>query len=89
MQFIEAPQLLKELAQNIEQLQKTRIDITNKDSKVKKLKNLRERYETLKQQIDDEGIERFEKQTAENVNETKPKTKDEIIAEAIETAASM
>lgn len=89
-QFIKAPQLLKELAQGIAQLQQTKRDVTNRNTKVKKLRNLRERYEALKHQIIFDGIniEETEKNIEALEKEKAAKVVD-VKATAAEAAADL
>ena len=55
-QFIEAPQLLKELNQHLAELAITRKNVSNKDSKVKRVKVLRQRLSDLENQLKKDGI---------------------------------
>ena len=78
-QFVEAPQLLKELAQHLDELTKTKKNVTGQDSKVKKFKDLRERLEKLTAEMKDEGIDINE---VESKIEEATKEDERIAAEA-------
>lgn len=56
-QFIEAPELLKELNRHLAELATTRKEVTNKDSKVKKVKKLRQQLIDLEKQLKDDGVD--------------------------------
>ena len=60
-QFIEAPQQLKELNQHLSTLKNSRQNITDRDSKVKRVKHMRERLANLEQECRAAGV---------NINET-------------------
>ena len=68
-QFIEAPQQLKELNQHLAELSNSRQNVTDKDSKVKRVKNLRQRLADLLQQCKEDDIDLDE--IRENIDKLK------------------
>ena len=55
-QFMEAPELLKDLGKHIEELAKSKKSVCDNDKKVKKVRFLREKLDMLEQTCRQEGI---------------------------------